>query len=162
MNMGFIEQVKAIINKLPKERVTLLFSATIPEAVKSLAQKYMKDPIDIAIKASGLTTDKIEHLLYNFPEQGKLSLLKDITIVENPDSCIIFCRTKEKADTLCDELTDSGYSADKIHGGMEQDDRLAVMHDFKKGEFRYLIATDVAARGIDIENITQSLIMISH
>ncbi|WP_339226892.1 DEAD/DEAH box helicase [Oceanobacillus sp. FSL K6-2867] len=154
LNMGFIEQVKAIINKLPKERVTLLFSATIPEAVKSLAEKYMKDPIDIAIKASGLTTDKIEHLLYNVPEQGKLSLLKDITIVENPDSCIIFCRTKDRVDTLCDELIDSGYSADKIHGGMEQDDRLAVMNDFKKGEFRYLIATDVAARGIDIENIT--------
>ncbi|MBP2075850.1 DEAD/DEAH box helicase [Oceanobacillus polygoni] len=154
LNMGFIEQVKAIINKLPKERVTLLFSATLPEAVKSLAQKYMKDPIDIEIKASGMTTDKIEHFLYNVREQDKLSLLKDITIVENPDSCIIFCRTKDRVDMLCDELTDSGYSSDKIHGGMEQDDRLAVMNDFKKGEFRYLIATDVAARGIDIENIT--------
>lgn len=154
LNMGFIEQVKAIINKLPKDRVTLLFSATLPEAVKSLAQKYMKDPIDIEIKASGMTTDKIEHLLYNVHEQNKLSLLKDITIVENPDSCIIFCRTKDRVDTLCNELTDSGYSSDKIHGGMEQDDRLAVMNDFKKGEFRYLIATDVAARGIDIENIT--------
>ncbi|PAE30257.1 RNA helicase, partial [Paenibacillus sp. 7884-2] len=84
LNMGFIEQVKAIINKLPKERVTLLFSATLPEAVKSLAVKYMKDPIDIEIKASGLTTDKIEHFLYNVPEQGKLSLLKDITVLENP------------------------------------------------------------------------------
>lgn len=154
LNMGFIEQVQAIINKLPKERVTLLFSATLPEAVKSLAEKYMKDPIDIEIKASGMTTDKIEHLLYNVHEQNKLSLLKDITIVENPDSCIIFCRTKDRVDTLCNELTDSGYSSDKIHGGMEQDDRLAVMNDFKKGEFRYLIATDVAARGIDIENIT--------
>lgn len=154
LNMGFIEQVKAIINKLPKKRVTLLFSATLPEAVKSLAQKYMKDPIDIEIKASGMTTDKIEHFLYNVPEQGKFSLLKDITVLENPDSCIIFCRTKDRVDTLCEALTDSGYSADKIHGGMEQDDRLAVMNDFKKGEFRYLVATDVAARGIDIENIT--------
>ncbi|RDW15794.1 RNA helicase [Oceanobacillus arenosus] len=154
LNMGFIEQVEAIINKLPKERVTLLFSATLPEAVKSLAHNYMKDPIDIEIKATGLTTDKIEHFLYEVPEKDKLSLLRDITVVENPDSCIIFCRTKDRVDTLCDELTDLDYSCDKIHGGMEQDDRLAVMNDFKKGQFRYLIATDVAARGIDIDNIT--------
>ena len=154
LNMGFIEQVRAIINQLPKDRVTLLFSATVPEAVKSLSLKYMKDPIDIEIQTSELATKKIEHFLYNVPEQNKLSLLKDITIVENPDTCIIFCRTKDRVDTLTDELTDLGYSIDKIHGGMEQDDRLEVMNDFKKGEFRYLIATDVAARGIDIENIT--------
>ena len=87
-------------------------------------------------------------------EEDKLSLLKDITVVENPDSCIIFCRTKDRVDTVCDQLTDLGYNSDKIHGGMEQDDRLEVMNDFKRGEFRYLIATDVAARGIDIDNIT--------
>lgn len=154
LNMGFIDQVKTIINKLPKERVTLLFSATLPEAVKSLAQEYMKDPIDIEIKATGLTTEKIDHVLYDVHEQDKLSLLKDITTLENPDSCIIFCRTKDRVDTLYDKLINFGYSSNKIHGGMEQDDRLAVMNDFKKGEFRYLVATDVAARGIDIENIT--------
>ncbi|MCB5239329.1 DEAD/DEAH box helicase [Niallia circulans] len=154
LNMGFIEQVEAIINVLPQNRVTMLFSATLPEAVKELSQRYMKTPIDIEIKATGLTTDKIEHSLIKVEEKDKFSLLQDVTIVENPDSCIIFCRTKDRVDTLSDQLTDLGYNCDQIHGGMVQEDRLEVMNDFKRGEFHYLIATDVAARGIDIDNIT--------
>ena len=154
LNMGFIEQVEAIIKELPRKRVTMLFSATLPEAVKNLSLKYMKTPIDIEIKATGLTTDKIDHSLYEVAEDDKFSLLTDVTIVENPDSCMIFCRTKDRVDTVCDQLTDLGYSCDKIHGGMVQDDRLDVMNDFRRGEFRYLVATDVAARGIDIDNIT--------
>jgi len=154
LNMGFIEQVEAIIKELPRKRVTMLFSATLPEAVKNLALSYMKTPIDIEIKATGLTTDKIDHSLFKVAEDDKFSMLKDVTIVENPDSCIIFCRTKDRVDTLCDQLEDLDYSCDKIHGGMIQEDRLDVMNDFRRGEFRYLIATDVAARGIDIDNIT--------
>ncbi|HWI47572.1 DEAD/DEAH box helicase [Lysinibacillus xylanilyticus] len=154
LNMGFIEQVEAIIKELPRERVTMLFSATLPEKVKSLSLNYMKTPIDIEIKTTGLTTDKIDHSLFEVADDDKFSMLKDITIVENPDSCIIFCRTKDRVDTVCDQLIDLSYSCDKIHGGMIQDDRLGVMNDFRRGEFRYLIATDVAARGIDIDNIT--------
>ena len=81
-------------------------------------------------------------------------MLKDVTIIENPDSCIIFCRTKDRVDSCVDRLKDLDYNCDKIHGGMVQEDRLEVMNDFRRGEFRYLIATDVAARGIDIDNIT--------
>ena len=154
LNMGFIEQVEAIIKELPRKRVTMLFSATLPEEIKNLSLNYMKTPIDIEIKATGLTTDKIDHSLFEVAEEDKFSMLKDVTIVENPDSCIIFCRTKDRVDTVCDQLVDLGYSCDKIHGGMVQDDRLDVMNDFRRGEFRYLIATDVAARGIDIDNIT--------
>jgi ATP-dependent RNA helicase DeaD len=154
LNMGFIDQVEAIIDEMPRNRVTMLFSATIPDEVKNLATHYMKAPTNIEIKATGLTTDKIDHSLFEVEEDQKLSLLKDITIVQNPDSCIIFCRTKDRVDNLYDQLADSGYSCDKIHGGMEQDDRLHVMNDFKRGDFRYLVATDVAARGIDIDNIT--------
>ncbi|MFC4024235.1 DEAD/DEAH box helicase [Oceanobacillus longus] len=154
LNMGFIEQVESIIKELPQNRVTMLFSATLPEAVKNLSQKYMKTPTDIEIKATGLTTEKIDHFLYEVPENDKLMRLMDITVVENPDSCIIFCRTKERVDTVSEQLKKKGYSCDKIHGGMEQDDRLVVMNGFRKGEFRYLVATDVAARGIDIDNIT--------
>ena len=154
LNMGFIEQVEAIITKLPRNRVTMLFSATLPAAIKNLSLKYMKTPIDIEIKATGLTTDKIDHSLLQVAEDHKFSLLQDITIVENPDSCIIFCRTKDRVDTVCEQLLDSGYNCDKIHGGMVQEDRLDVMKDFRRGKFRYLIATDVAARGIDIDNIT--------
>lgn len=154
LNMGFIEQVEAIITKLPRNRVTMLFSATLPEQIKNLSSKYMKTPIDIEIKSTGLTTDDIEHSLYTVTEEDKFSLLQDITVIENPDSCIIFCRTKDRVNTVCDQLSDSSYSCDMIHGGMVQEDRLEVMEDFRRGEFRYLIATDVAARGIDIDNIT--------
>src|SRR6185437_8169405 len=140
--------------KLPRNRVTMLFSATLPEEIKKLSLSYMKTPIDIEINATGLTTDKIEHSLFEVAEDHKFALLKDVTIIENPDSCIIFCRTKDRVDMVCEGLNDLGYSCDKIHGGMIQDDRLAVMNDFRRGDFRYLIATDVAARGIDIDNIT--------
>jgi ATP-dependent RNA helicase DeaD len=87
-------------------------------------------------------------------EADKFGLLQDLTIVENPDSCIIFCRTQEQVDKVHAQLADLDYPIDKIHGGMMQEDRFEVMNDFKRGEFRYLVATDVAARGIDIENIT--------
>jgi superfamily II DNA/RNA helicase len=92
LNMGFIEQVEAIIKELPKDRVTMLFSATLPESIKKLCKQYMKDPLDIEIKAKGLTTEKIEHALIEVKEDDKFSLLRDVTITENPDSCIIFCR----------------------------------------------------------------------
>ncbi len=154
LNMGFIEQVESIIKQVPQNRVTMLFSATLPEKVKDLALKYMKTPTDVEIKATGLTTDKIDHSLYVVEEEQKLSVLRNVTIVENPDSCIIFCRTKDRVDTLCEQLINFGYSCDKIHGSMVQDARLEVMNDFKRGDFRYLVATDVAARGIDIDNIT--------
>lgn len=154
LNMGFIEQVEAIIKVLPQDRVTMLFSATLPDSIKKLCHKYMKEPLDIEIKATGLTTEKIEHAVIEVKEDDKFTLLRDVTIVENPDSCIIFCRTKDKVDQVCEQLVELEYPCDMIHGGMLQEDRLAVMDEFRRGEFRYLVATDVAARGIDIDNIT--------
>jgi ATP-dependent RNA helicase DeaD len=154
LNMGFIDQVEAIIKELPTNRLTMLFSATLPEDIENLSHKYMKNSLQINIKASGLITDKIDHSLIDITEEEKFSLLKDITIVENPDSCIIFCGTQDKVDHLYQQLKRSNYPCDKIHGGMAQEDRFAVMNDFKRGEFRYLVATNVAARGIDIENIS--------
>jgi superfamily II DNA/RNA helicase len=154
LNMGFIDQVEAIIKKLPKDRMTILCSATFPEAIKNLTSKFMKMPIDIEIKASGITVDKIEHYQYRVTEEDKLSLLAEVTLIENPDSCIIFCQTKDRVDAVFKRLKGLKYPCNKIHGGMEQDDRLSIMNDFKRGKFRYLVATDVAARGIDIENIS--------
>ncbi|GAK06751.1 DEAD/DEAH box helicase [Geomicrobium sp. JCM 19038] len=154
LNMGFIEQVEAIIEEMPTPRVTMLFSATLPERVKDLSVHYMNTPTDVEIKTSGVTTSSIDHTLYQVSEDDKYSLLEDVTIIENPDSAIIFCRTQERVNELCDQLADQGYDSDKIHGGMEQYDRLDVMEDFRRGEFRYLIATDVAARGIDIDQIS--------
>jgi ATP-dependent RNA helicase DeaD len=154
LNMGFIDEVEGIIKELPANRVTMVFSATLPKDVENLCYQYMKNPTHIDIAATGITTDTIEHLLVEVKEEEKISLLKDVTVVENPDSCIIFCRTKEHVDTLYTELRKSNYSCGRLHGGLEQEYRFAVMDGFKMGNFRYLIATDVAARGIDIDNVT--------
>ncbi|MBP1969120.1 superfamily II DNA/RNA helicase [Virgibacillus natechei] len=154
LNMGFIKEVETIINELPSNRITMVFSATLPKDVENLCHKYMKNPSPIEIAATGITTNTIKHRLVEAKEEAKISLLKDVTVVENPDSCIIFCRTKNHVDILYSELEDSGYPCEKLHGGLEQEDRFSVMDGFKTGNFRYLIATDVAARGIDIDNVT--------
>jgi ATP-dependent RNA helicase DeaD len=154
LNMGFIDEVEGIIKELPSNRVTMVFSATLPKDVENLCHKYMKSPIHIEIAAAGITTDTIEHGLIEVKEAEKISLLKDVTVVENPESCIIFCRTKEHVDTVFTELEKSNYSCERLHGGLEQEDRFSVMDGFKMGNFRYLVATDVAARGIDIDNVS--------
>ncbi|MED1203524.1 DEAD/DEAH box helicase [Heyndrickxia acidicola] len=154
LNRGFIDEVEAIIKELPSNRVTMVFSATLPKDVENLCHKYMKDPIHIEIESTGVTADTIEHSLIEVREEEKISLLKDVTVVENPDSCLIFCRTKEHVDTVYSELDKAGYHCERLHGGLEQEDRFAVMEGFKLGNFRYLVATDVAARGIDIDNVT--------
>lgn len=154
LDMGFIEQVEAIMKELPEERMTMLFSATISDEVKSLASNYMKDPINIDVSEENIMTADINHFLYVTNEEDKFDLLTDVMIIEKPDSCIIFCSTKDRVDMVCDRLDDLGCPCNKIHGGMEQADRLSAMMGFKRGEYRYLIATDVAARGIDIENIS--------
>ena len=154
LNMGFIDKVEAIIQGLSLNRVTMVFSATLPKDVEKLCHEYMKEPIQIEMASSGMTTDTIEHSVIQVKEHEKISLLKDVTVVENPDSCIIFCKTKEHVDTVFTELEESNYSCERLHGGLEQEDRFAVMDGFKMGNFRYLVATDVAARGIDIDNVT--------
>jgi ATP-dependent RNA helicase DeaD len=154
LNMGFVEQIETIITSLPKERVTILLSATMPKDIETLCNKYMKDPIYIEIEEQDKASDSICQERYTVNELDKIKLLRDITIVENPDSCMIFCNTKQKVDEVYSELSNLQYTCRKLHGGMEQSDRLRVMNDFKQGYFRYLVATDVAARGIDIDNIT--------
>ncbi|MDR6120417.1 ATP-dependent RNA helicase DeaD [Bacillus sp. SLBN-46] len=154
LNMGFIDEVEAIIKELPRDRVTMVFSATLPKDVEALCHKYMKDPVNIEIESTGITTDTIEHRVIEVKDEDKLSLLKDVTVVENPDSCLIFCRTKEHVDTVYSELEEANYSCERLHGGLEQQDRFAVMDGFKMGNFRYLVATDVAARGIDVDNVS--------
>jgi ATP-dependent RNA helicase DeaD len=154
LNMGFIDAVESIIEELPPNRVTMVFSATLPKDVENLCHKYMKDPVNIEIASTGITTNTIDHMLIEVKEEDKISLLKDITVVENPDSCIIFCRTKENVDTVFTQLEEANYSCERLHGGLEQEDRFAVMDGFKMGNFRYLVATDVAARGIDVDNVS--------
>ncbi|WP_432664441.1 DEAD/DEAH box helicase [Wukongibacter baidiensis] len=154
LNMGFMEQVETIITSLPKERVTILLSATMPSDIETLCNKYMKEPTFIEIEDENSAADRISQERYTVDQREKMKLLKDIMIVENPDSCMIFCNTRQKVEEVYDELASLKYSCEKIHGGMEQRARLRVMNDFRQGYFRYLIATDVAARGIDVDNIS--------
>ena len=153
LNMGFIEQVEAILSHINEPHVTMLFSATVPEEIKSLAGRHLNNALDIEVH-SEQQAPKIEHAVIEVPEEEKLSALEKVAVVENPDTCIIFCRTKARVDEVYDYLYDREYSVDQLHGGMEQSTRLMVMNDYKRGDFRYLVATDVAARGIDIDNIS--------
>lgn len=154
LNMGFIDQVRDIINVLNKNRQTLLFSATIPEEVMGLCKAYMNNPSSIEIKSQKLITDNIKHELYRFEEFYKLDNLSKLLISEVPETAVVFCKTKENVDKVFENLNKKGYSVNKIHGGMLQKERLDVMDKFKKGNFKILVATDVAARGIDVEGIT--------
>ena len=154
LNMGFIDQVRDIINKLNKKRETMLFSATIPEEILGLCKMYMNNPINIEIKTQKLITDNITHELYKFEEFYKLDNLNKLLINEVPETAVIFCKTKENVDKVFENLNKKGYSVNKIHGGMLQKDRIEVMEKFKRGNFKMLLSTDVAARGIDVEGIT--------
>ncbi|ALV21949.1 MAG: DEAD/DEAH box helicase [Carnobacterium sp.] len=155
LNMGFIDQMAAIIEFLPEERQTLLFSATMPPEIERLASFYMKpDRAAIKIEMTEQSRPKIVQSYLKVEPEKKEQQLLDLLIVENPDSCMIFCNTQEAVNRLYTFLNKAGLPIDKIHGGMVQEDRFDVMDDFRKGKFRYLVATDVAARGIDIDNVT--------
>ena len=154
LNMGFVDQVKSIVSKLNSKRQTMLFSATMPEEILALSNSYMNNPESIEIKAQKLITDRITHEMYKINEEDKLNELRKVLIKEIPEGAVVFCKTKENVDKVAENLKRKGYSVDKIHGGMMQKDRMATMEKFKKGFFRILIATDVAARGIDVEGIT--------
>lgn len=154
LNMGFIKQVEAIIKRMSKERITMLFSATMPDEIKELCKKHMNNPKTIQVKAEMIITNNIEHKILYVDNYKKIKCLEDVLIKEIPETAVIFCRTKENVDNVFNELRKREYSIGKIHGGMMQEERLETMKSFKRGDFRLLIATDVAARGIDVEGIT--------
>lgn len=153
-NMGFISQVKSIIDKLPKNRSTFLFSATIPKEILELCDSYMNHPNNIEVASKNSIQDKIRQIYYEVESYKKFDLLNKIIYKELPDSSIIFCRTKKNVDDLIEKMKNKGYSCSALHGGMLQAHRIDVMEKFKRGEFTFLVSTDIAARGIDVENIT--------
>lgn len=154
LNMGFIDQMEAIIKKLPRDRITMLFSATIPDRIEEICNQYMTNPEKIEVHSKNPTTEKIQQGYYEVEENEKFSLLNKIIYTEIPESCILFCNTRESVDNLLKKMKDKNYLCSGLHGGMEQRNRLDVIKKFKKGEFYFLIATDVAARGIHIEDIS--------
>jgi ATP-dependent RNA helicase DeaD len=152
--MGFIEQVEAIIHILPKSRITMLFSATIPDKIEEICNQYMANPVKIEVDSKTPSMKTIQQFYYNVEENEKFNLLKKIIYVERSDRCIVFCNTRDKVETLFEQLNHEGYFCGSLHGGLEQRDRLNTIQRFKRGEFHFLIATDVAARGLHIEELS--------
>lgn len=154
LDMGFIEDIEAIIKNTPEERQTLLFSATMPLPIKRLAEKYMRSPDFVTISKENLTVPLIQQYYYEVTPSSKIDALSRILDFENYESVIIFCRTKRGADELSAGLQTRGYLAESLHGDLTQAQRDKTMRSFRFGQADILVATDVAARGLDIERVS--------
>ncbi|MCT1181909.1 DEAD/DEAH box helicase [Lactococcus lactis] len=154
LNMGFLEDIHFIIEKTPEVRQTLLFSATMPADIKKIGVKFMKNPEHIKIAAKEMTADRIDQYFVKTKEFEKFDVLTRLLDVERPELAIVFGRTKRRVDELIRGLKLRGYRAEGMHGDLDQNKRLAVLRDFKAGHIDVLVATDVAARGLDVSGVT--------
>jgi ATP-dependent RNA helicase DeaD len=154
LDMGFVEDIEFILKETPEERQTMLFSATMPDEIKRLARRYMKDPVHIQVSPQQLTVPQIEQLFYEVRPAFKTEALCRVLDMEDVERGICFCRTKKGVDELVEGLQARGYLAEGIHGDMNQAQRTRVMNRFKEGGVELLVATDVAARGLDIQDVT--------
>lgn len=154
LNMGFLEDIESIISRVPEERQTLLFSATMPEPIKQIGIKFMKSPEHVKIAAKELTTELVDQYYLRVKENEKFDTMTRLMDVEQPDLAIVFGRTKRRVDELTRGLKIRGYRAEGIHGDLDQGKRLRVLRDFKNNNLDILVATDVAARGLDISGVT--------
>lgn len=153
LNMGFREDIDVIIQDLPKERQTLLFSATMSPEIKQIAKMYLNEPEYILTVHKELTIPSIEQFYIEVRESSKLELLCRLVDAKNIKLGLVFCNTKKRVDELTISLQGRGYSAEALHGDMKQSERTRVMTKFRQGKLDILVATDVAARGIDVNNI---------
>ena len=154
LNMGFLEDIEAIISCVPEDRQTLLFSATMPDAIKQIGVKFMKEPEHVKIAAKELTTELVDQYYIRVKENEKFDTMTRLMDVEQPELSIVFGRTKRRVDELTRGLKIRGFRAEGIHGDLDQGKRLRVLRDFKNGNLDVLVATDVAARGLDISGVT--------
>ncbi|MGH2104517.1 DEAD/DEAH box helicase [Aerococcus urinaeequi] len=154
LKMGFVEDIESIIRELPTERQTLLFSATVPKEIKRIADNFMKNPTTVHVKAKAMTAELIDQYYTRCKDYEKFDLLTRFIDVQNPDLSIVFARTKRRVDEVARGLVERGYSAEGIHGDLSQDKRLGVLRNFKNNKLDILVATDVAARGLDISGVT--------
>jgi ATP-dependent RNA helicase DeaD len=153
LNMGFREDIDTILEEIPEERQTILFSATMPREILDLTNKYQKNPVRIKVVHKELTVPSIEQYYLEVSEAAKLEMLSRIIDVNRIGLSLVFCNTKKRVDELASNLQSRGYAAEALHGDMRQIQRDRVMAKFRKGSIDILIATDVAARGIDVDNI---------
>ena len=154
LDLGFLEDVETILSRCPSGRQTALFSATMPPEIKRLAEKRMYDPVTIKVRAATLTIDTVEQFYVEAGDRDKPEALAAVLKAERPDQAIVFVRTKIGVDRLARRLDDRGLRVKTLHGDMSQGSRDGVMLAFKSGRERLLIATDVAARGLDIQGVS--------
>ena len=154
LSMGFIEEIETILSETPPERQTTLFSATVPQRIRKLAEKYMKDPQSIFVKQSEMTVTTIEQRYCVVNEKDKMAVLTRFFEVEEITSALIFAKTRVSTGELANELTVRGFAAEALNGDLNQDARERVLNRFRRGQIKVLVATDVAARGLDIDDIS--------
>jgi ATP-dependent RNA helicase DeaD len=154
LDLGFLEDVETILSRCPSGRQTSLFSATMPTEIKRLAEARMYDPVTIKVKAPTLTIDTVDQFFLEVPDRGKADELAAVLKTERPEQAIIFVRTKIGVDRLARSLGDKGVRVKALHGDMSQGSRDGVMIAFKEGRERLLVATDIAARGLDITGVS--------
>lgn len=154
LDMGFVEDIETILAACPSERQTMLFSATMKPGVRQLSKKFMRDAVTVAVKATEVTVPTIEQVYYEVSEPQKLDVLTRLLDIQNPELAIVFGRTKRRVDELSRALQTRGYMADGLHGDLSQKQRDNVMHKFREGGLDVLVATDVAARGLDVSGVT--------
>ena len=154
LDMGFIEDIEAILKETPPERQTALFSATMPGPIADLAKRYMRDPQRIIVQAEHMTVPQVRQIYYEVGGRDKFEVLARVLDFEMPTSAIIFCRTKSEVDSLGERLMARAYPAETLHGDLSQIQRDRVMQRFRTGQVELLVATDVAARGLDIEHVS--------
>ncbi|WP_157219319.1 DEAD/DEAH box helicase [Flavisphingomonas formosensis] len=154
LDMGFIPDIEEICTKLPRERQTLLFSATMPPPIKKLADKFLSNPKQIEVARVGTTNASIEQKLVHTTSRGKRETLRQLLKSENVRTAIIFCNRKTTVRELAASLQRHGFAAGQIHGDMEQPERLRELDRFKAGDINILVASDVAARGLDIKGVS--------
>lgn len=152
--MGFKNEVEAILKATPKKRQTLCFSATMDSQVKKLAYRYMNDPVVVSIKKKEITLEGIKQEVVETTDRHKQDALCSVLDEDNPFMAIIFCRTKARVDKLEEDLHRRGYNCHKIHSDIQQSKRERIMKSFRNADIQYLIATDVASRGLDISGVS--------
>jgi ATP-dependent RNA helicase DeaD len=153
LNMGFREDIELILQSVPVERQTVFFSATMPRPIRELIEKFARNPAAVQVEQKAMTVPTVEQVYYEVDRRFKVELLTRLIDLHDYKLGIVFCNTKRMVDDLVDHLNAAGYSADRLHGDMTQNMRDRVMNKFRKSGLEFLVATDVAARGIDVDDV---------
>ena len=155
LSMGFLEDIRSILDQCPGDRQTALFSATVPNDVVRISRRYMRDPVRLELSLDGISATEIDHVYYSLTGTGiKFKEFVDVLLQEDPGSAIVFCNTREETRIVANVLQKEGLAAEALSSDLTQAAREQVMGKMRNRQLRFLVATDVAARGIDIDHIS--------